>query len=322
MKQKNNILIILVNTIASFFTSAIFASSDWNSTDFKLVRIISGADGKFQNAYFHASNSKIPKPLLVSLHTWSDDYAQEDTLSNMAVREDWNYIHPDFRGPNRTADACLSNKALTDIDDAIQFAMDHGNVDTENIFVVGLSGGGYATLEHYLKSSHKVKAFLSWVPISDLVAWYYQSKRRNLKYANDILNCISSGKQLDVKEAKRRSPLYFDIPATPNGTLEIYAGIHDGHDGSVPVSHSINFYNRLVTEYGFPLHRVKEEEIIDLLTMGIELPEQPRQIEGRNVIFEKKTPAVSLTIFEGGHEMLPHFCFERLKQLSQPSFGD
>jgi len=121
------------------------------------------------------------EPLIVSLHTWSGDYSQNDPLAEMARKEGWNYIHPDFRGPNRTRDACLSKKAITDIDDAVQYAKDNGNgnVDMNNIFIVGASGGGYATLGSYLKISHQIKAFLSWVPISDLSAWFHQSKNRN-----------------------------------------------------------------------------------------------------------------------------------------------
>ena len=90
-------------------------------------------------------------------------------------------------------DACLSNKALADIDDAIQYAKDNGHVDTNNVFVVGVSGGGYATLGLYLRVSHQIKTFFSWVPVSDLSAWFYQSKNRNAKYAQDILQCTSDG---------------------------------------------------------------------------------------------------------------------------------
>jgi hypothetical protein len=97
--------------------------------EFLLVKISSKADASLQPAYFLRAQSKVPKPLIVSLHTWSGDYSQDDPLADMARTAGWNYIHPDFRGPNRTADACLSPKALTDIDDAIKYAKDKGPVD-------------------------------------------------------------------------------------------------------------------------------------------------------------------------------------------------
>ncbi len=292
--------------------------TNWGDA-FSLVKIQSSTDTSFQPAYFLASRPGTPKPLIVSLHTWSGDYASDDPLGEMARKEGWNHIHPDFRGPNRTIDACLSKKALSDMDDAIQYAKDNGHVDMNNIFVVGMSGGGYATLGSYLKTSHQVKAFLSWVPISDLSAWFHQSKNRNAKYAQDILQCTSDGIVLDPNKARERSPMFWDMPVKPKGKLEIYAGINDGYTGSVPISHSIHFFNRIVEHYGYADSKVGQTDIVKLLTRGIDRNDHPGMIGDREVVYRRDTKPVSLVIFDGTHEMLTEYCFDRMKQIAERS---
>ncbi len=288
------------------------------SNGFTRVEIPSSADDSLQPAYFLAAQKDGQAPLVVSLHTWSADYAQADPLADMAAAEGWNYIHPNFRGPNRTPDACLSDKVLSDIDDAIAYALDHGRVDLDNIFVVGVSGGGYAALGTYLRTSFAVKAFLAWVPISDLSAWYYESMHRNTRYAEDILNCTSDGQVFDEAAARSRSPLFWDMPETPNGRLEIYAGIDDGYTGSVPISHSILFYNRLVEHYGRAEQVVEERDMVKLLTRGVEPDDMLGRIGDRAVLYRRDTDPVSLVIFDGGHEMLAEFCFDRMRRMASP----
>lgn len=289
--------------------------TNW-SDEFALIEIPSSIDSTSQPVYFYASQPGIPKPLVVSLHTWSGDYAQYDPLAKIVRKSGWNYIHPDFRGPNWTKDACLSKKAIADINDSIQYAKDNANVDTSNIFVVGVSGGGYATLGSYLKTKHKVRAFLSWAPISDLTAWYYQSKSRGTKYAGNILKCTSDGEDFNQQKAEERSPISWEMPEKPKGQLEIYAGINDGYTGSVPISHSIMFFNRLVKHYGYTGSVVGQADIIKLLTRSIERTKTLSTIGGREVVYKRDTKPVSLVIFDGTHEMLTEYCFNRIKQIA------
>ena len=218
--------------------------------EYQLISIPSSIDNTHQPAFYRSTTSTQPKPLVISLHTWSGNYTQQEPLTPFFTKEDWNYIHPDFRGPNKTPDACLSEKVLPDIDDAIAYAIQHGNVDQDKIFLIGTSGGAYATLGCFIRLKHRINTFLAWVPISDLEAWYWQSNHRGAGYADDVLKSTSKGNTLNVAEARRRSPLFWDLPAKPNGKLEIYAGIRDGYDGSVPISHSILFYNKIATHYG------------------------------------------------------------------------
>ena len=123
----------------------------------KEVAIQASKDGQIQKAYFYATTNARPQPLIVSLHTWSGDYTQNDLLVKQCLLNNWNYIHPDFRGPNWTVPACGSPLVLSDIDDAIQYAIDHGKVDPAEIHVIGGSGGGYATLMMFLNTSDTFK---------------------------------------------------------------------------------------------------------------------------------------------------------------------
>ena len=166
MKKKTLISITWTITIVISFSIGIIVQKNQNikhdstssvywDEDFSKIEISSSIDTIVQKAYFYPTKSNNSKPLLVSLHTWSGDFSQYDTLAILAKTKDWNYIHPDFRGPNRTNDACCSKLALTDIDDAIDYAINNADVDTANIFIVGMSGGGYATFSSQLSAVGK-----------------------------------------------------------------------------------------------------------------------------------------------------------------------
>jgi hypothetical protein len=285
-------------------------------TGFRVVQIRSSIDEQNQPAYFSASQEQ--KPLLVSLHTWGGDYSQRDPLAELAQSAGWNYIHPNSGGPDRTPRSCLSNAAISDIDEAITFAIANGRVDTANIFIAGVSGGGYATIGAFMKTKYKIKEFSAWASITDLNAWYGQSKYRKNGYAENILACTSSQKSiLNEQEAILRSPISWDPPASTPGPLEIYAGINDGYSGSVPISHSIFLFNKLAQFYGHSESTVSEGELIRLLTRSLALGSSTRTIGGRAVLFEKTTPEVRLVIFDGTHEMLAGYLFDRFQSLAK-----
>lgn len=282
------------------------------SADFQKVDIPSSLDGAVQEAWFFSSPSDQKQPLLVSLHTWSGDFNQKDTLAQMAVEAGWNYIHPNFRGPNWTDKACCSEWALQDIDDAIAFAIQQGNVDLERIKVVGVSGGGYASLAVYMRSKHQIESISAWVPISDLEAWYNETALRGLHYADHILQCTGSSGTLDLAKARERSPLFWEVPKR-NTKLRIFAGVNDGIKGSVPITHSINFYNKLIKANGEATNNnwVSPEETLFLLEKRRPYADFG-QIGDRAICLQKEFQNLSLTIFMGGHEMLPEPCFTQL----------
>lgn len=296
------------------------AETAWTTT-FQEVEIPSSVDGTLQKAYFFKSTQNRPRPLVVSLHTWSGDYRQNDPLTKEILARDWNYIHPDFRGANNKPESMGSSLVLSDIKDAIEYAVKNGNVDTTEVHIIGVSGGGYATLCAYMQLDYPVKSFSAWAPISDIEAWYWESIGRRQKYADDIV--VALGGTFDSTEARRRSPIFQDFPKQKrqNASLYIYEGIHDGYTGSVPITHSLNMYNRLVADLKYQLtdldsiaqlarldrDLVSNSEIIDLLTKRT-LPvsaQAEKALFGRQVYLEKRAGNIHLAIFEGGHEQLP-----------------
>lgn len=259
--------------------------SDWPA-GFNIVTIGN------QKAYYYPAKNK-NKPLIVSLHTWSGNFEQKDRLALLIQKEGWNYIHPDFRGPNNNRMSCLSELVIQDIDNAIDFAVKNG-ADVNNIYILGSSGGGYATVGMYYRSKYPVRAFLAWVPITNLVDWYRYSASKNIKYAKDILACTGSTTVLNQKEAEKRSPIFWK-PIDRKGRLEIYAGVNDD---IVPVSQSINLFNKLTGK-----------------SASLKAPPPKFSIDGRSVLLFAEDKNISLTIFDGKHEMLEFYSIKRLKEL-------
>lgn len=313
------------------FTANTFAQKDpaWDNTgksqwndDFQKVEIPSSADGKIQKAYLYSSKSKTPKPLIVSLHTWSGDYTQKDPVTKEILARDWNYIHPDFRGINNTPESTGSSLVISDIEDAIQFGLKNTNANPNEVHLIGVSGGGFATLVAYMNIPYPVKSFSAWAPISDLEAWYWESVGRKQKYAQDIIHAVSKDSIFNSEEARKRSPLFQEFPKDlrKDARLYIYEGIHDGYTGSVPITQSINMYNRLVGEFIYGVsdlveiskhtagdsNLVSEQKIIELLTKRTtdNLPHQST-LFNRKIHLYRAFNSIEFILFEGGHEQLP-----------------
>jgi pimeloyl-ACP methyl ester carboxylesterase len=290
-------------------------SQAWDDTskgkwteEFKEVEIKSSADGAIQKAMFYQSTKGAGQPLIVSLHTWSGNYTQVNLLTVEILARDYNFIQPDFRGPNNRREACGSDLVISDIEDAIEYALKKTGADPEQVHIIGVSGGGYAALLCYMRLQYPVRSFSAWAPISDLEAWYWESIGRRQRYSNDILKSTSSGETVDFMEARKRSPLFLPYPAhlREKATLHIYTGIHDGYTGSVPITHSINMYNKIVREK-YPVNEaaiVPQEDVVKMLATR-SFPGAPQEnIGDRKVHYHKQTGDVELIIFEGGHEQL------------------
>ncbi|MFN8347654.1 MAG: prolyl oligopeptidase family serine peptidase [Spirosomataceae bacterium] len=272
--------------------------------------ITSRLDGYVQNFYYAKTTSSTPQPLLVELHSWSNTAdSQKEILGDEAQAENWNYLLPNFRGVNNHVKACCSEYVIADIDEAIDWALKNLNADPERIYVAGVSGGGYATLAMYMKSRHTIRAFSAWASISDLAAWYGESVERKNRYGPEILKCTGAGDTFDAEKAKERSPLYWKTPLKKRkkSTLQIYAGVHDGYTGSVPISHSLRFYNKLAADFKEKdkTRYVPEEDAATLLnTQTYPVSGTPQRLDDRVILYRKNAKNVTLTIFEGTHEML------------------
>jgi predicted peptidase len=299
---------ILIAILTLLFGSMIPGLSQRNLTKGYLR---SKSDGNTQVFYYYKTSKMKKQPLVVQLHSWSfpADSLRTEGLSQVAIGKDYNYIFPDFRGVNNHIKACCSEYAIADIDEAIDWALANLPVDKKKIYVAGFSGGGFATLSMYMRSKHQIAAFSAWASISDLSVWYEQGMERKNKYPAEIVKCTNETDSFDTLKAKERSPLFFKTPVKKrkNAALQIFAGIHDGHTGSVPISHSILFYNKVLTDFNEPDKGkyVSEADLeVMIKTQKFESPNIQGKIGNRTVHYKKASRGIQLTVFEGGHEML------------------
>jgi len=294
-----------------------YPSPGWDP-DFYIAKVRSSRDGTLQKIYYYRSTAKEAEPLVVSLHTWSGNYRQSDRdIALSAKKRGWNYIHPDARGPNITVKACCSDFVISDIDEAIDWALKNFNVDESRIYMIGASGGGYETLCMFMKSRHKIKTFAAWCPIADLVAWYEESRVRKETYAGDIIRCTDSKNGcLEVEKAKERSPLYWRTPVEKLkfSKLKIYAGIRDGHTGPVPFTHSARFYNKVLKDLDIKdeSQYASENDLIYMDKNGSFPVLKHEKIGDRAIFYRKQQGNVELTIFDGGHESLAEYALDLL----------
>lgn len=207
------------------------------------ILIPSTLDGTMQPSLFYKSASSEKRPLLVGLHTWSfDRFNQIKNMLPLAEEYDFNLLLPEFRGKNLAEnphchEACGSEYAKQDIQDAIDYVVEHENVDPENIFLLGLSGGGHMALLMAGKCPEYFKAIGAFVPITDLRAWINESQ----SYRPCVIACCGE----DEEELLKRSPVHY-IDTIAKANLKIF---HGKYDSVVPVNHSIKFFNMMLEKY-------------------------------------------------------------------------
>ncbi|MEA1997178.1 MAG: hypothetical protein U9N45_06040, partial [Gemmatimonadota bacterium] len=133
------------------------------------------------------------------------------------------------------------------------------------------------------------------------------------KYAGD-LEAICGGAPGESEyvdsQYTMRSPLTV-LAAARGLPVEICAGVHDGHTGSVPVSHTLRGFNMLAEANGMPEKKLSPDEIDYFVTrektppgLAGELPEDPAY-ESNPVLFRREAGPARVTVFEGGHQILP-----------------
>lgn len=204
--------------------------------------VTSRLDGTSQPSLFFAAEGK-RRPLIVGLHTWScERHNQIQKLLPLAEKLDFNLLLPEFRGPNLDTnpirhEACGSELAKADIIEALDYALENYDVDADNVFLIGGSGGGHMALLIAGYAPERFKAIVSVVPITDLKKWTEQSAH----YGKHVIACTGG----DEGEMMKRSPIsYVDKIAEAN--LKIY---HGKWDKTVPVSHSLTLYNEIMSRH-------------------------------------------------------------------------
>ena len=268
------------------------------------IKYVSSADNTEQPAMFYNPKAKDAVPLVVTLHTWSGNYKQNfhKAIEQWCITNGWAYIHPDFRGPNKRPEATGSELVVKDIVSAVKYAEKTANIDKSSIYLVGTSGGGYTAL---LMAGHHPEIWAgvsAWVPISDLNAWHAQGH-----YVADMVKSCGGAPGDSVaiyNEYTKRSPLTYMANAK-GVVLHINAGIIDGHKGSVPISHSLLAFNKVVATED----KLSKEEI----TFFVEKASVPKHLQKpiidlsygtKKPLFRRSSGNATITIFDGGHELV------------------
>lgn len=268
-------------------------------------------DESLQPALFHAPETDNgPFPLLVAMHTWSGDHRQgggEVVYARWCLENEWIFLHPNFRGPNRTPEAMGSDLVIADIRAAIEWAKENSNVDESRIYAIGVSGGGHATQLLAGRMPDIWAGISSWCGISDIAAWHAETGAAGRpKYARDIEKALGGPPDSPERHAsaRRRSPLHWLSPET-DVPLDLNHGIDDGRTGSVPFTHSLHAWNTLVE----PEDRLSAYEIERFYQVR-KAPETPGDLlddplyGSRRPLFRRVDENVRITIFDGGHEIV------------------
>lgn len=280
-----------------------------------VIEVKNSIDGNLQPALVILPQSlpKIsePIPLVVSLHSWSGDWTQANLdLEQATVDEGWIYLFPNFRGMNDDPKACGSELAQRDILDAVDWCRVHLPVDSQRIYLTGTSGGGHMTMLMAGRYPDYWAAASAWVGISDLAAWQRLHQERGTRYGRQMID-VCGGKPGDSREVDqqymRRSPRTY-LSAADDIPLDLAAGIHDGHRGSVPVSHTLHAFNAVIAD--------PSRQVPQALIEAICEPPSPEMFSrlrywfepfhdeswGRKIFYRRQEGFCRVSIFEGGHE--------------------
>jgi len=287
----------------------IIADETKPAMDRQRIQFKSTADGSEQEAMLilPRSNEEASKavPMVVSLHSWSANLEQRNALEQLVHDRGWVYLFPNFRGVNRTPQACGSALAQQDILDAMAWVIAHHSIDGDRIYLTGTSGGGHMTMLMAARYPVHWKAASAWVGISDLAAWH--AHHPDSKYGNMMEQCCGGapGDSSEVDaQYKTRSPITY-LSGARNVALDISAGIRDGHKGSVPIRHSIDAFNAIAKARGDQVVTAAE---IEQLSLPGQLKQAKSGDQGFDPSFDRKyflrrrSGDARLTIFDGGHE--------------------
>lgn len=202
------------------------------------IWVASTLDGSMQPSLFYRA-SRAGRPLLIGLHTWSHNrFNQIDNMLPWAEKLDFNLLLPEFRGSNLDTNpncrqACGSEFARQDVKDAIDYVLENGEVDAQNLFLLGLSGGGHMALLMAAFWPELFKAVGASVPITDLRQWAQENK----DYRPHVLACCGDSEE----EMLERSPMTY-AQTIAKANLKIF---HGKFDPVVPVHHTIDLYERI-----------------------------------------------------------------------------
>ena len=285
------------------------------------IKYLSAADNTRQPMMFYKPQGDEPRPLLVALHSWSNNYRQKESViySEWCIANGWIFIHPNFRGPNNKSQATGSDLVIGDVLSAIDYAKANAHVDEARIYAVGWSGGGFLGLLLAGRAPEIWAGVSAWVPISDLNAWYEESRKLGTKYVREIAaSCGGNplGEGGPGSECRKRSPVTY-LERARGVPIDINHGIRDGRSSAdpVPVSQSLIAFNLLAA----PLDRFTDEQIA-YFTREARVP--PTLVSettdpsygGLKILFRRQSENVRITVFDGAHDKNTEAAFRWLNR--------
>jgi predicted esterase len=316
--------------VATLSISELPKRDAWKQTvpEIKEISIPRKGEAPDQPALWYHSGSEGKKPLLLVLHSWSADYLQHDGIPYgvFAEKNDWIFIHPDFRGRFDNEDATASELAIQDVLDALDYALANAPVDEERIYLAGFSGGAMMSLIMAGLYPEKFTAALAWVPVYDLNDWYGSLQLSGQyfagRYKADIEASCGGNPQTDIsarEECMKRSPSYYLEGARGKGVRFFISG--GVEDRFVPPSHAIRAFNDLAAENEMitePHYLFVDEA--ETLPDGLKgEAEENRFFEeaGLPVVFSRTSGGATLILFDGGHDMVYNAGLNWLSQQRQ-----
>ena len=279
----------------------------------KEIRYTSSIDQTKQPSLIYEAKSKEKRPLLVGLHSWSTNYLSgggDLPYAAWAIKEDWHFVHPHFRGENWTPKAMGSEFVIADIVSIVDYMKENYNVDEDRIYLIGCSGGGYASLLMAGRKPEIWAGVSAWVPISNIYSWWEQKDSDSGKasrYARYIEKVVGGRPDKDIllkEECLKRSAISY-LKHAKAVNIDINHGVYDGRKGSVPFTHSLKAFNELASEKD----QLSESEI-DQYYKSLKLPESLKPASTDKLFGKKKTlfrrtsNNARVTIFDGGHEIV------------------
>ena len=276
------------------------------------------SDGSEQHAMMYLPKTDKKVPLLVALHSWNGNYKQKlgAYYANMCVANDWAYVHPDFRGPNKRPQALCSELAIKDIFDAVAYAKQNCNIDASRIYLTGFSGGGMAALRAMAAKPELWAAVSVWCPVIDLESWFDYSKDKSWQRGiiRDLKKVFGGapGKNDKIKaEYAKRSPITYFNANAKLPKLDLNIGFKDR---DVPVNQGIKLFNKMAE--GKEIITKDELESLQKHTVPANLKYKSRHnyqtYKGKykKLLVRKNIGKVRLNIFNGHHEFCPADTFK------------
>jgi poly(3-hydroxybutyrate) depolymerase len=276
------------------------------------VEVPSSVDDHQQPVLWLPPTGAGPQPLLVAVHSWSYGYLQHAQIpyARWAEREGWAMVHPHFRGVFEAPDATGSDLAVQDVIDAVDFALETGDVDPDRIYVVGYSGGGMMSLLLAGRHPERFAGVVSFVPIYDLIDWYAYNEEEGTEYVDQIAASCGDDPTAEPEarqECEHRSPASHLDGAREAG-LPVYIA-HGLDDDVVPPHHALQAFNHLAD-----LEDRLPDDAVEALRQN-ELPDELGGATDAESFFGGDDPdvyaaigsgPVTLVLFDGEHDMAYH----------------